>query len=333
MWVVANFKETQLDQMKSRPAGVRSHAMPIPTWISTGMSTLSSPAPAHVFSMLPAENATGKFCEGGPARAGEDILEGSNTVRSAADTGDVGGRVGGVRTIPVGTNRRSLNVEALAVEVGRRRITGLCFAFECSMFHDRFTSRPDDRPSPATLDYAVPKRRRINPWLIAVTVSMATFMEVLDTSIANVSLRHIAGNLGAGQDESTWVLTSYLVSNAIILPISGWLASVIGRKRFYMTCVALFTVSSLLCGLAPSLGWLIFFRVMQGIGGGGLAPSEQSILADTFAPGKRGHGVRHLRHGRGRRPGDRARRWAAGSPTITPGAGSFSSTFRSAFSR
>jgi DHA2 family multidrug resistance protein len=121
-----------------------------------------------------------------------------------------------------------------------------------------------------------------SPWLIALIVSLATFMEVLDTSIANVSLQHIAGNLAATQSESTWVLTSYLVSNAIVLPISGWLATVIGRKRFYMLCVTLFGVSSLLCGLAPSLSWLIFFRVVQGIGGGGLAPSEQSILADSF---------------------------------------------------
>jgi DHA2 family multidrug resistance protein len=130
--------------------------------------------------------------------------------------------------------------------------------------------------------------RPINPWLIAVTVSMATFMEVMDTSIANVSLGHIAGNLGAGSDESAWVLTSYLVANAIVLPISGWLSSVIGRKRFYMSCVALFTFSSFLCGLAPSLGWLLFFRILQGMGGGGLAPSEQSILADTFEPSQRG---------------------------------------------
>jgi DHA2 family multidrug resistance protein len=140
---------------------------------------------------------------------------------------------------------------------------------------------------PATLSYATPEKK-INPWFIAVTVSMATFMEVLDTSIANVSLRHIAGNLGAGTDESTWVLTSYLVANAIILPISGWLASVLGRKRFYMSCVALFTLSSVFCGLAPSLGWLLFARVLQGIGGGGLAPSEQSILTDTFPPSQRG---------------------------------------------
>jgi len=131
-------------------------------------------------------------------------------------------------------------------------------------------------------------RPPVNPWLIAVIVSMATFMEVLDTSIANVSLVHIAGGLAASPDEATWVLTSYLVSNAIVLPISGWLVSVVGRKRFYMLCVALFTGSSLLCGLAPSLPWLIFFRVLQGMGGGGLQPSEQAILTDTFPPRQRG---------------------------------------------
>jgi EmrB/QacA subfamily drug resistance transporter len=127
-----------------------------------------------------------------------------------------------------------------------------------------------------------------NPWTVALVVTMATFMEVLDTAIANVSLPHIAGNLSASIDESTWVLTSYLVSNAVVLPISGWIATRIGRKRFYMTCVALFTISSFLCGLAPNLGLLVFFRVLQGIGGGGLGPSEQAILADTFPPAKRG---------------------------------------------
>jgi DHA2 family multidrug resistance protein len=127
-----------------------------------------------------------------------------------------------------------------------------------------------------------------NPWIIALTVTMATFMEVLDTSIANVSLPHIAGNLSVSQDESTWVLTSYLVSNAVVLPISGWLSTKLGRKRFYMSCVALFTVSSFLCGIAPTLGSLIFFRVLQGVGGGGLGPSEQAILADTFPAAKRG---------------------------------------------
>lgn len=129
---------------------------------------------------------------------------------------------------------------------------------------------------------------QINPWVIAVTVTLATFMEVLDTSIANVSLPHIAGNLSAGVDESTWVLTSYLVSNAIVLPLSGWFSSLLGRKRFYMLCVLIFTISSFLCGLATNLGMLVFFRILQGAGGGGLQPSEQAILTDTFPPAKRG---------------------------------------------
>ena len=123
-----------------------------------------------------------------------------------------------------------------------------------------------------------------------MTVTLATFMEVLDTSIANVALPHIAGSLSAGQDESTWVLTSYLVSNAIVLPISAWMSDRFGRKRFYMACVLLFTISSLLCGLSTSLPMLIFFRVLQGAGGGGLGPSEQAILADTFLPSQRGMG-------------------------------------------
>ncbi|HEV3218976.1 MAG TPA: DHA2 family efflux MFS transporter permease subunit [Candidatus Acidoferrales bacterium] len=131
-------------------------------------------------------------------------------------------------------------------------------------------------------------RPKFNPWLIAVVVAMGAFMEVLDTSIANVALPYMAGNLGASNDQSTWVLTSYLVSNAIILPISGWLAGAFGRKRFFMICLSVFTVSSFLCGIAPNLGLLLFFRVLQGAGGGGLQPMAQAILADTFPPEKRG---------------------------------------------
>jgi DHA2 family multidrug resistance protein len=130
-------------------------------------------------------------------------------------------------------------------------------------------------------------RPAINPWIVAIVVTLATFMELLDTAIANVALPHIAGGLAVSYDESTWVLTSYLVSNAVVLPLSAWLSRVFGRKRYYMACVLLFTVSSLLCGLAPSLGLLIFFRVLQGVGGGGLAPVEQAILVDTFPPSKR----------------------------------------------
>jgi MFS transporter, DHA2 family, multidrug resistance protein len=133
-----------------------------------------------------------------------------------------------------------------------------------------------------------PWKPKANPWLIAFVVSLAAFMEVLDTSIANVALPHIAGNMGASSDESTWVLTSYLVSNAIILPITGWLVSLLGRKQFFMICLALFTLSSLLCGIAPTLPILLLARVIQGAGGGGLQPMAQAILADTFPPEKRG---------------------------------------------
>ncbi|PYU17986.1 MAG: EmrB/QacA family drug resistance transporter [Acidobacteria bacterium] len=151
-------------------------------------------------------------------------------------------------------------------------------------------SRPDDSGgSGAVLSRpAEPWRPKFNPWLIAVVVAMAAFMEVLDTSIANVALPYMAGSLGASNDQSTWVLTSYLVSNAIVLPISGWFSSVLGRKRFFMTCLTIFTLSSLLCGIAPSLAAIIFFRVLQGVGGGGLQPLAQAILADSFPPDKRG---------------------------------------------
>ncbi len=127
-----------------------------------------------------------------------------------------------------------------------------------------------------------------SPWLIALTVGLAAFMEVLDISIANVALQHIAGSLSASQEQSTWVLTSYLVTNAIVLPVSGWLASTIGRKRYFMGCIIGFSVTSLLCGAAPSLAMLIIARGLQGITGGGLQPNAQAILADSFPPEKRG---------------------------------------------
>ncbi|MBU6399014.1 MAG: DHA2 family efflux MFS transporter permease subunit [Verrucomicrobia bacterium] len=131
-------------------------------------------------------------------------------------------------------------------------------------------------------------RPRFNPWLIAVAVMMATFMEVLDTSVANVALPHIAGNLSVTTDEATWVLTSYLVSNAIILPITGWLANYFGRKRLLMICVGLFTGASILCGLAPSLGFLVVARILQGAGGGAMLPISQAVLLESFPPHKRG---------------------------------------------
>jgi DHA2 family multidrug resistance protein len=131
-------------------------------------------------------------------------------------------------------------------------------------------------------------RPRVNPWLIAATVALAAFMEVLDTSIANVALPHIAGDLGASTDQGTWVLTSYLVSNAIVLPAGAWASSVIGRRNFFLSCIALFTVASFLCGIAPSLPILLVARVIQGAGGGGLQPMAQAIMADSFDEKRRG---------------------------------------------
>src|SRR5579871_5754016 len=168
---------------------------------------------------------------------------------------------------------------------------------------------------------------KVNPWIIAVTVSLAAFMEVLDSSIANVALPHIAGGLGVSNDESTWVLTSYLVSNAIVLPLSGYMVAAFGRKRFFLACIALFTVSSFLCGAATSLGMLLLFRVLQGAFGEDCSPWR-----NLFWP------IRFLHRSvawpfpfTGSRPSARrqsARPWAAGSPITTPGAGSSTSIFQ-----
>jgi DHA2 family multidrug resistance protein len=143
-------------------------------------------------------------------------------------------------------------------------------------------------PGPVLVSQPVTlKRPTINPWVIALTVTLATFMELLDTSIANVSLPYIAGGLGRSYDEVTWILTTYLVANAVVLPMSAWLSRVVGRKNYYLACVGLFTITSLFCGIAPSLNIMLIARILQGIGGGGLAPVEQAILVDTFPPHKR----------------------------------------------
>lgn len=142
--------------------------------------------------------------------------------------------------------------------------------------------------NPSTPDLHAMWKPRVNPWLIAATVALAAFMEVLDTSIANVALPHIAGSLGASTDQGTWVLTSYLVSNAIVLPLGGWASSLMGRRNFFVFCITIFTVASFLCGAAPSLPLLLLFRVIQGAGGGGMQPMAQAIMADSFEPHKRG---------------------------------------------
>jgi MFS transporter, DHA2 family, multidrug resistance protein len=142
--------------------------------------------------------------------------------------------------------------------------------------------------SAVTAGSAIAAPRVFNPWLIALAVVIPTFMEVLDTTIANVALRYIAGGLSAAVTDSEWVITSYLAANAIILPISGWLAAHLGRRNYFLLSIVVFTLSSLLCGMATSLGQLILFRVMQGVAGGGLQPSSQAILLDSFPPEKQG---------------------------------------------
>src|SRR5712671_164728 len=129
---------------------------------------------------------------------------------------------------------------------------------------------------------------RINPWIVAIAVVIPTFMEVLDTTIANVALRYIAGGLSAAVTDSEWVITSYLAANAIILPISGWLSAQLGRRNYFMLSIAVFTLASALCGMATSLGQIILFRVIQGLAGGGLQPSSQGVLLDSFPPEKQG---------------------------------------------
>src|SRR5205807_4643594 len=137
-------------------------------------------------------------------------------------------------------------------------------------------------PSPARSG-----RKAVNPWLVAAAVVVPTFMEVLDTTIANVALRYIAGGLSAANVDSEWVITSYLAANATILPISGWISAHLGRRNYFLLSIAVFTVASGLCGMASSLGEIILFRVIQGLAGGGLQPSSQGILLDSFQPEKR----------------------------------------------
>src|SRR6201997_441595 len=134
----------------------------------------------------------------------------------------------------------------------------------------------------------VPWKPKHNPWAIAVVVTFAAFMEILDTTVVNVALPHIAGSLSVSNDDATWALTSYLVANGIVLTISGWLGDMLGRKRYFIICIAMFTVCSFLCGIAGSLAQLIIFRLAQGFFGGGLQPNQQSIILDTFPPEKRG---------------------------------------------
>src|SRR5512140_1994018 len=131
----------------------------------------------------------------------------------------------------------------------------------------------------------------VNPWIVTCSVMLATFMEILDTTVVNVSIPHIAGNLSSTVDEGTWAVTSYLVANAIVLPMAGWLATYFGRRRMLMACVAGFSMTSLLCGMATSLESLIFFRILQGLTGGGMQPRAQAIMLESFPPKKHGQAM------------------------------------------
>ena len=149
----------------------------------------------------------------------------------------------------------------------------------------------ENPPTAPPADAAAEWRPRSSPVLIAVSVMLGTFMEVLDTSVANVALPHIAGSLSATPEQATWVLTSYLISNAIVLPVTAWLSAAFGRKRLLLTCIVIFTLASAACGAAASLEMLILARVVQGIGGGALQPIAQAILLESFAPARRGRAM------------------------------------------
>ena len=169
-----------------------------------------------------------------------------------------------------------------------------CILNPSARLYIKYVHSPEESPSSmaasatALRDQSAEVDAGVNPWLIAMAVMLATFMEVLDTAIASVALPYIAGSLSATTDEATWVLTSYLVANAIILPASNWFSLKFGRKRFLMSCVAIFTVASFACGAAPTLGFLLLARVVQGAGGGALQPISQAILLESFPPAKRG---------------------------------------------
>ena len=174
-------------------------------------------------------------------------------------------------------------------------------------------------------------RAALNPWVVAAAVVVPTFMEVLDTTIAVVALRYIAGGLSATVIDGEWVITSYLAANAIILPMTGWLTTRFGRRNYFLASIFVFTVGSALCGMATSLSQLILFRVVQGLAGGGLQPSSQAVLLDAFPVEKQGTAMTLFCRGCSDRAGCRSQPWAAGSRTIIPGGGSSTSTFRSVF--
>src|SRR5262249_18533045 len=241
-------------------------------------------------------------------RVGDGELQGEPAPRHAAGAGGhhQGGRLQGPRLHRPrrphgGGHRREVQPAA-----GRERVRQLREGRAARAGEDRARQGPGPGPPAAARHVRGPDRAdavsgepgpgasgersvpHVNPWLVAVSVMFATFMEILDTTVVNVSLPHIAGSLSATIDESTWALTSYLVANAIILPLTGWLANYFGRKRLLMISVGGFTVASFLCGLAPNLEMLVVFRIIQGMTGGALQPLSQAVLLEAFPPEERG---------------------------------------------
>ena len=257
IWVTANFKETQLASMRpGQPVTMRIDAYP--ARLILGHVASIQPGSGTAFSLLPAENATGNYVK---------IVQ-RVPVKLVMDDPPSDVALGpGMSVVP--TVRVEPKPSLLRAADGANMSAGA--AAETGGF-----------------DPAGSAGAAANPWLIAVLVSVGTFMEVLDTTIANVALPYIAGGLAVSADEASWVITTYLVANAVVLTASSFLARMFGRKSFYLTCIALFTVSSVLCAFAWNIQSLLLFRVLQGLGGGGMVPVSQSILADTFPPAKRG---------------------------------------------
>ncbi len=253
IWVTANFKETQLDAHAARQSPSTLEIDAYPERNFRGHVASVQPGSGTAFSLLPAENATGNYVK---------IVQ-RVPVKIVIDEPPHDVALGpGMSVVPT-----------VRIDPAPSLYERLRGGYE----------RARDRAGASAR-----KARGANPWLIAVLVALATFMEVLDTTIANVALPYIAGGMGVSEDEASWVVTTYLVANAVILTASSFLARLFGRKTFFLICLALFTASSLLCGFAWNLKSLLLFRILQGVGGGGMVPVSQSILADSFPPEKRG---------------------------------------------
>ena len=307
IWVNANFKETQLADLRIGQRVRREVDMYGKIREFEGRITGFTMGTGQTLSLLPPQNATGNFVkivQRLPVRIdlsnyepGEDpLFVGLSVVpfvyyKEPPQGPDAGAFLQPILALPQGAERfrppgrNASGLRAPQIHRRPRKNETPIFRFQSSGFAPAWEPPHEQRGAAAP---AAVTRPAINPWLVAVAVVVPTFMEVLDTTIANVALRYIAGGLSAANIDSEWVLTSYLAANATILPISGWLSARLGRRNYFLLSIAVFTIASGLCGMATSLGQLILFRVIQGLAGGGLQPSSQGILLDTFPPEKQG---------------------------------------------